>query len=249
MVKKLIKKILGRGEENDNNLVGTLNQSTRIDWLKGTLKKAPSGGRILDAGAGEQPFKEFCAHLNYVSQDFALYNPEELKSGLHLGKWDYGKLDIISDITEIPEPDESFDAIMCTEVFEHIPNPREALKEFTRLLKKDGHLILTAPFCSLTHFAPYHFYTGFSKYFYEKELLANNFQIVEIQTNGNYFEYMAQETRRIPSMASKYADTKIGFLDKLALTRTLKMLARLSSKDRGSDELLCFGYHVLAKKK
>lgn len=39
-------------------------------------------------------------------------------------KCDYGQLDIISDIASIPREDESFDAEMCTEVFEHIVNPR-----------------------------------------------------------------------------------------------------------------------------
>jgi 2-polyprenyl-3-methyl-5-hydroxy-6-metoxy-1,4-benzoquinol methylase len=62
----------------------------------------------------------------------------------------YGQLDIVSDIASIPEKASSFDAIMCTEVFEHIINPRDAFTEFTRLLKKDGYLILTTPLQSNT---------------------------------------------------------------------------------------------------
>ena len=31
-------------------------------------------------------------------------------------------LDIISDITSIPVSDNTFDAVMCIEVFEHLPN-------------------------------------------------------------------------------------------------------------------------------
>ncbi len=171
--------------------IGTHNESTRVAWLEATLKKIPNGSRLLDAGAGEQQFKKFCGHLNYVSQDFAQYKPEELNKGLQMDKWDYGKLDIISDIAAIPEQDASFDAIMCTEVFEHIINPRDAVKEFSRLLKKDGYLIITAPFCSLTHFAPYHFYTGFNKYFYETSLKENGFEILEMTPNGNFFEFVA----------------------------------------------------------
>lgn len=100
--------------------------------------------------------------MNYVAQDFAQYNGAGNSTGLQVGNWDQPSLDIISDITEIPEPDASFDAIMCVEVFEHLPEPIKAIQEFARLLKPNGHLILTAPFCSLTHFAPYHFYTGFN---------------------------------------------------------------------------------------
>ena len=116
-----------------------------------------------------------------MSQDFAQYDGKGDGMGMHKGGWDQSNLDIISDITAIPEPDASFDAIMCVEVFEHLPEPIKAIQEFARLLKPGGLLILTAPFCSLTHLAPYHFYTGFNRYFYEKHLPANGFRIIELQ--------------------------------------------------------------------
>jgi ubiquinone/menaquinone biosynthesis C-methylase UbiE len=84
-------------------------------------------------------------------------------------KWDNTKLDIVSDITSIPLPDNSVDAILYTEVFEHIPDAISALKEFNRLLKPGGTMLITAPFCSLTHFAPYHF-CGYSRYWYKHHL-------------------------------------------------------------------------------
>jgi SAM-dependent methyltransferase len=229
--------------------VGTHNERTRVDWLETTLKKIPAGSRILDAGAGEQQFRRFCSHLNYVSQDFAQYIPENDPSGLQMPKWDYGKLDIVSDIAGIPEASASFDAIMCTEVFEHIINPREAIFEFSRLLKKDGWLIITAPFCSLTHFAPYHFYTGFNRFFYETDLPANGFEIVELTPNGNYFEFLAQEVSRIPQMAGKYAaGSTIKRSERVAMNVVLKLLERLSANNKRSEELLNFGLHVLARK-
>ena len=224
--------------------IGTQNQSNREAWLERTLKQVPAGSRILDAGAGEQQYKRFCSHLEYVSQDFAQYDGMGDGAGLQTGNWDQSTLDIICDITAIPEPDESFDAIMCIEVFEHLPDPIKAIQEFARLLKPDGHLILTAPFCSLTHFAPYHFYTGFNRYFYENILPAYGFEIVDLQANGNFFEYLAQEIRRIPSMAKRYADGHASFLESLAMKMSLKMLARFSKKDTGSSELLHFGCHV-----
>lgn len=92
---------------------------------------------------------------------------------------------------------------MCIEVFEHIPDPISAIKEFSRLLKPGGYLVITAPFCSSTHFAPYHFYTGFNRYFYEKHLGDNGFEITEINENGNFFEFVAQELLRVQSCAEK----------------------------------------------
>lgn len=73
--------------------------------------------RILDAGAGELAYKHFCSHLHYVSQDFAQYDGKGNASGLQMGTWDQSNLDIISDITSIPEKDASFDAIMCIKDF------------------------------------------------------------------------------------------------------------------------------------
>jgi len=71
---------------------------------------------------------------------------------------------------EVGEKDGFFDAILCTEVFEHIPFPIETTKEFARLLKPGGKLILTAPANCLRHMDPYFFYSGFSDRFFEKIL-------------------------------------------------------------------------------
>ena len=230
------------------NRVGAMNKATRNDWLEKTLKELPSGLRILDAGAGEQAYKIWCEHLHYISQDFAQYDGKGDAKGLQMGKWDYSKLDIVSDITAIPEPDNSFDVVLCSEVFEHLPEPLKAIEEFYRLLKKDGTLIITAPFCSLTHFAPYHYYSGYNRYFYEEHLKGNGFEIVELVPNGNFFEYLAQEIRRTPSMAKQYCNHLIDESYSKAAEVMLDSLGKLSSLDSGSDEVLCFGYHVKAVK-
>jgi hypothetical protein len=73
------------------------NEQSRINWVAQELKKIPEGLTILDAGAGEQQYKKYCSHLNYVSQDFAAYSPNSDQHGLQMGAWDYGKLDIVSD--------------------------------------------------------------------------------------------------------------------------------------------------------
>ncbi len=228
--------------------VGTSNEANRIAWVKKTLKKIPKGKKILDAGAGEQQFKKFCSHLKYVSQDFAKYDGLGNNKGLQTKKWNNSNLDIISDITSIPVKDNSFDAVMCTEVFEHLPEPIAALQEFKRVLKKEGYLIITAPFCSLTHFSPYHFYTGFNHYFYEIHLKKLGFKILEIKPNGNYFEYLAQEIGRISEVCKMYTKQKENVFQSFAKTTLLKSLENLSENDKGSAELLNFGYHVFAKK-
>jgi len=232
------------------NRVGLENEKPRQQWVEKVLTDLPTGLRLLDAGAGEQQYKKYCSHLDYVSQDFAQYDGQGDTSGLQTGSWDNSGLDIVCDITDIPEPDASFDVIVCTEVFEHLPNPVLALQEFSRLLKKDGQLILTAPFCSLTHFAPYHFCTGFNKYFYEKNLGDCGFDLQVIETNGNYFEYIAQEIRRIEDVAMKFSHKKHpNIFQRMSIFVLLGMLRKMSATDDGSQDILCFGYHVVAGKR
>lgn len=233
--------------------VGTQNEAPREAWLQETLAKIPAGARLLDAGAGEQRHKKYCTHLEYVAQDFARYDGKGDAIGLQTGAWDQTMLDIVGDIAVIAEPSESFDAVLCVEVFEHIPHPVEALKELARLLKPGGSLILTAPFCSMTHFAPYHYYTGFSRYFYQHYLPLYGFEVIEMQFNGNYFEYLAQEIRRLPEIGTRYAGRRSRSPQSIALRLAsavmLRALQTFAAADKGSSELLCYGTHVRAVKK
>ena len=228
--------------------VGMTNESAREKWIETTLQKIPAGLTILDAGAGESQFKKYCSHLNYVSQDFGQYDGSG-DIGLQTGTWDNSKLDIVSDITSIPRPDASFDAIMCTEVLEHVPDAVAAIKEMNRLLKPGGYLLITAPFASLTHFAPYHFASGFNTFFYRHHLGNLGYDFVDEHMNGNYFEYLGQEVRRIKRMAKEYAGTRLTIFDKMITHSLLLLLQRLSRKGDASKEMLCYGIHIFARKK
>jgi SAM-dependent methyltransferase len=227
--------------------VGLSNEATREAWLKKVLSDLPAGTSLLDAGAGECAYRKYCGHLRYVSQDLAKYDGSG-EVGLQMGVWDTSGIDIVSDITDIPVPDASFDAVLCTEVLEHVSNPVAALKELERVLKPGGTLIITAPFVSMTHFAPYHYATGFSRYFYESHLQSFGFDIVELVENGNFFEFVATQVRHVDVFAQRYANDDCTKLERLAAQIVLQMLGRMSAKDQGSRELLNFGIFVRAVK-
>jgi len=231
-----------------NGNVGLRNHADREKWLVKVLGGIPAGSRILDAGAGELRYKRLCTHLNYMSQDFAQYDGVGDGIGLQTSTWDQTKLDIISDIVHIPAPDGSFDAVMCIEVLEHVPRPVDALQELARLLRPRGDLIITAPFSSLTHFAPYFYQTGYSKYFFEYWMRECGLEILEIQTNGNYFEWLAQEMHRLPSVARNYSNRKLSWFERVTVRLVLKLLGDLSRNNHSSEQLLAFGLHVHARK-
>jgi ubiquinone/menaquinone biosynthesis C-methylase UbiE len=232
-----------------DRLAGTHNLEIRETWLERTLAEIPAGCRILDAGAGELRYKKFCGHLQYVSQDFGQYDGRGNAEGLQIGTWDSSQIDIVSDIISIPVPDASFDAILCVEVFEHLVEPARAIAEFARILRPGGMLILTAPFCSLTHFAPHYFANGYSRYWYERVLPEHGFAIEELKINGNYFEYLSQELRRLPEVMEMWTSKEWLANEKIAWRTLLNLLANSSQEDRGSWQLLHFGYQVRAIKR
>ena len=221
----------------------------RDAWVINKLEEVEKGKKILDAGAGERKYRKYCDHLVYKSQDFNEYDGKGDGVGLQMGAWDVGGIDIVSDITSIPVEDMSFDCVLCTEVLEHVPYPDKAIEEFSRILRVGGTLILTAPFCSQTHFAPYHFCTGFNIYWYQEVLNRWGFKIKEFERNGNYFDFVLAELVRLPLVLKKHSSISIFsyllYLLILPLSLIIWILSKITKK---SEDQLCFGYHVLAEK-
>lgn len=72
---------------------------------------------------------------------------------------------MVSSASKLPFKDESFDVVLSTEVIEHVENQKAALKEMSRVLKKNGILVITTPnrifkplfdFLSWIRIRPYH---------------------------------------------------------------------------------------------
>ena len=241
-MKKTIKKIPFL-----KNLVERLdNNNTRREWVKEKLHNLQKGSKLLDAGCGSQQFRMFCDHLDYRGQDFGEYVSDEKvmlgaeDGGLGAGSgYKYGSLDYVGDIWKIAEEDSFFDVILCTEVFEHILYPIESIKEFARLLKPGGRLILTAPNASLRHMDPYFYYTGFSDRWYEEILKVHGFEIQEIKPVGDYYSWLAVEMARTGMTHSLFAKV-------ILLPEFLYFFYKNAPKT--SVDTFCMGYHVLARK-
>jgi ubiquinone/menaquinone biosynthesis C-methylase UbiE len=234
-----------------NNLFAFIdNEKVRYQWVREQLLSIPKGKSILDAGAGECQYKKFCEHLSYTSQDLGEYDGRGDSIGLQTKKWDNTKLDIICDIINMPLDSGRFDYVLCTEVLEHVPFPDQAIREMSRVLKPGGSLIVSSPFCSQTHFAPFHFCTGFNIYWYKAVFETCGLEITEVAKNGNFFTYVQQELLRAPLIGKKYS--LFGILSLLlyvAVIPIVFLLLILNFFSKDSSELLCFGYQIVARKR
>lgn len=228
-------------------------EHVRDRWVRAALAARPAGGSLLDVGAGECRYREAAGHLGYVSQDVAQYDGAGDGRGLQTGSFDFSGIDIVCDILDIPE-DRRFDTVLCTEVLEHVPDPAASLRKIARLVAPGGELIVTAPFCSLTHFAPHFHATGLSAYFYRTHLDGEGLEIVEMTPNGGYFDWIAHEVGRVQRVARQYGPARVGVVTRLLLWLARARLRALARRDRAggtpaSAELLTNGLFVRARRR
>lgn len=166
------------------------NLTNRDRWVAAQAAALPAGARVLDMGAGSCPYRPQFAHCRYETQDFAGLSDEQLRHG------GYGQIDYRCDIAKVPVADDSFDAILCTEVLEHVREPAKAVREMARILKPGGRLLLTAPLGSGIHQEPYHYYGGYTPYWYQEFLGEAGFREIKVEANAGSFRFFAQEALR-----------------------------------------------------
>ena len=106
------------------------------ETVENILKNAERG-KVLDVPAGEGALALRLINLGFEVSCCDLYTEIFKLADTEIKR---GNLDRI-----LPYDDRSFDYVVCVEGLEHIENPANAMREFARLLKDNGTLIVSVP--------------------------------------------------------------------------------------------------------
>lgn len=225
------------------------NVAGRDEWVASVAAEVAANSRVLDVGAGTAPYRGLFAHCEYKTHDFG-------QEPSTVGR--YAPLDFVSDINAIPTPDASFDVIVCTEVLEHVPDPAQSVAEMSRILRPGGTLLLSAPLASFLHQQPFHFYGGFTPYWYRHFLSACGLEVQSIEPNHGFFSLFAQESQRFSACLDPRRTWRLSFWRwtlltvlwglTLPLMRIVLPIIAASLDKLELESTATVGYHIVARK-
>ena len=117
-----------------------MSTSAIYEAVIGAVQARVSGKiRHLDIGAGRgQLISLLKQRIDADSQACDFHVENFAVAGVPLAK-------VNIDKEPLPYPDASFDAVTCSEVVEHVENPRRLMREAWRVLRPGGVLVMTTP--------------------------------------------------------------------------------------------------------
>ena len=175
-----------------------------------------TGARMLDAGAGDAPYRVLFQHVRYESADFEQVDKP------------YAKSTYVCDLCERIPAEDGLYYIVFNQTMEHFREPAKALSELFRVLAPGGRMICTAPLFYEEHEQPFDFfrYTQFAhRYLFTQA----GFNVERVEWLEGFFGtcgYMLQVMHRY--LPAKFqGSTPIAFLATpfLVIAKTLSIFA------------------------
>lgn len=134
-------------------------------------------GIMLDFGCGPKPYECLFSVDKYVGLEFGESSHDHRDS----------QIDVLYDGRRIPFADVTFDSVLAVEVFEHVLDLEEILRELHRVMKPNGHMLITMPFAWEEHETP-HDYRRYTSYGIATLLNKQGFEVIDINKSSNYVE-------------------------------------------------------------
>jgi len=119
-----------------------------------------------------------------------------------------------ADAAWLPFRDGSFDGVICSEVLEHVPDPRVVLKDVHRVLKPDGLLLVCIPFLNRIHGDP-HDYGRYTDSFLRETLHRIGFRDVTIERQGLFWSVVVDMIRDMAYAEAMQDRPRSAFLRRL----------------------------------
>ncbi|MDH4037419.1 MAG: methyltransferase domain-containing protein [Candidatus Krumholzibacteria bacterium] len=131
------------------------------------------GERVIDVGCGVQPYRGMLGGFSHYVGFDSPSRPDSATSA-----------DAFGDALALPFTAGCTDAVLCTEVMEHVSDPAAMLAEIHRVLRPGGHLIITVPFTWHIHDEP-HDYWRFTEFGLRLVLERGGFEVEVLRSvNG-----------------------------------------------------------------
>ena len=165
-----------------------------LEFALRVARELPPGSRLIDVGAGNSPYRELFGHLRYESADW--------ENSPHPGA---RAVDHIGPAHDIPVDDGLYDAVLCTQVLEHVPNPEAVIAELFRVLAPGGRLYMTVPLAWELHELPFDFFR-YTPHGLERLLSGAGFRSLDIRPRNDCFRTLSQLLTNIGSMVGNYPD-------------------------------------------
>ncbi len=104
--------------------------------------------------------------------------------------------DLQTEASCLPFREAIFDAVICSELLEHVPCPPVVMSEIFRILRKGGTLLICVPFLTRIHGDPYD-YGRYTDYYWSETLRSAGFTELHIERQGGFWCVLTDMLREL----------------------------------------------------
>ena len=202
-------------DESDHAFIGIHLIERSIAGLAPRLQ-----GELIDVGCGRQPYRAYVSHVRRITAcDFDASR---------------GNVDFTCPAHAIPVKADSFDAVLCTEVLEHVPDPLAVWREFRRILRPGGHVLLATPMYWPPHEQPYDFYR-YPEHGLRYLASTAGFEILELWPRGGRWAFLGQVGMHVLGHYFKLPTMRRAWNEALALVAKGELRAYRRSRLQSSS--------------